>query len=217
MNCEPTVAALITTLEVALRRPRDAADLTRALQNCLSDARMLRQLVMTLLDHARNEAAGSAANEVETFDALALLEQCADVADGLALAKQVTVTRDLPSELMLRTQPLRLRGIVMNLLANAVEHNRVGGSVELRVETSGCDVNLEVRDTGLGIAAADLPHIFQPFYRAEQRAMHRDPDDRLPTFGAGFVPGRFACAGPGGHMPGRKPSRSGNGHNGLFA
>ena len=51
------VAALVTTIEVALRRPREAAEYARTLKVCLSDARLLRELIQTLLEHARAEAA----------------------------------------------------------------------------------------------------------------------------------------------------------------
>lgn len=159
------VAALVTTIEVALRRPRDAATLTRALQTCLTDAEMLRQLVQTLLVHARGESPQMQEKD-EVFDVVTVLNQCADVADGLALAKGVTIHRYLPEALEINSQPQRLRGIVMNLLGNAVEYNRFGGSVDLKIEVQDADLELSVSDSGRGIAAEHVPHVFQPFYRA---------------------------------------------------
>jgi len=159
------VAALVTTLEVALRRKRDAAELTRTLENCLSDARYLRRLVTTLLDLARGEAA--AAPSAAAFDAAAVLDQCALVAEALAGSRDVRIVRSYAAPIRLVSDPDLLRGVVTNLLANAVEHNRPGGMVELAAGISGGALRFSVRDTGPGIPPDHLPHVFQPFYRAE--------------------------------------------------
>lgn len=161
------VAALVTTLEVALRRPRGAAELTETLHTCLSDARMMRQLVQTLLEHARSDSA-ALQEPPEPFDATVLMNQCADVADGLAAERQVTVVRSVPPGLTVNSEPARVRAIVMNLLGNAVEYNHPGGNVELRAEPDGSDLLLSVRDTGIGIAPEHLPNVLQPFYRASR-------------------------------------------------
>lgn len=162
------VAALITTLEVALRRPRDARELTEILQSCLSDARMLRQLVQTLLQHARDDAR-ALLDVAERFDAAELLDQCCNVADGLALEKDVSVRRHYDRPIWMDSQPKRLRGIVMNLLGNGIEYNRAGGSVELSVEGAGNELALVVRDTGCGIAPEHQSQVMQPFFRVPGR------------------------------------------------
>jgi signal transduction histidine kinase len=161
------VAALVTTLEVALRRPRGAAELAETMQICLSDARMLRQLVQTLLEHARCDSA-ALQDAPEPFDAAVLLNQCADVADGLAAACEVTVVRSMPPALAINSEPPRIRAIVMNLLGNGVEYNRPGGQVELRARMDDSDLILSVRDTGVGIAPEHLANVFQPFYRSSK-------------------------------------------------
>jgi len=175
------VAALVTTLEVALRRKRDAAELTRTLENCLSDARYLRRLVTTLLELARGEtAAGPAA---EPFDAAGVLEQCVAVAEALANSHDVRLVRSYAAPLPVVADADRLRGVVTNLVANAVEHNRPGGVVEVAAAVSAGGLSFSVRDTGPGIAAEHLPHVFQPFYRAESsRRPGSDPHLGLGLF-----------------------------------
>lgn len=64
--------------------------------------------------------------------------------------------------------PDRLAQIVANLLSNALRYSERGGQVHVRVGTEGDEAVLEVADTGIGIAAADLPHIFKRFWRAEK-------------------------------------------------
>jgi signal transduction histidine kinase len=96
-------------------------------------------------------------------------------AEGIALDVE-TSAEELPS---VPADPARLAQILRNLLANALTHTPRGGRVTLRAEAEGAAVRFEVRDTGEGIAAEDLPHIFDRFYRA-------DPSRSRSTGGAGI-------------------------------
>ena len=66
---------------------------------------------------------------------------------------------------MTSVDPVRVREILGNLVANAVRHTPAGGSVTVEVGTDGGEALLVVRDTGEGIAAADLPRVFDRFHR----------------------------------------------------
>ena len=63
--------------------------------------------------------------------------------------------------------------MLLNLLSNAIKYNRVGGSVDLLIapappaEGRAC-LSIQLKDTGVGIDAADLPHLFEPFNRLAQ-------------------------------------------------
>jgi signal transduction histidine kinase len=164
------VAALVTTMEVALRRRRDADELTRTLETCLHDARHLKRLVHVLMEHARGEASASAAHaeRPEAVDAAELLGECADLAAALGVPKGVRVERALPQSMPFVTQPQRLRSVVTNLLSNAIEYNRPGGRVRLEARLADGALEVTVSDTGRGIAAEHLPHLFEPFYRADE-------------------------------------------------
>jgi PAS domain S-box-containing protein len=61
----------------------------------------------------------------------------------------------------------RLQQIVMNLLSNAIKFTRVGDRIEIRLERRDSRVRLEVKDTGIGIAAEHLPHIFERFRQVD--------------------------------------------------
>lgn len=161
------VAALVTTTEVALRHPRTAESYRSTLESCLADARLLRRLVERLMEQCRADTL-SHDEAVERTDLTPLLEQCADQAAALGHDKNVTIKREIPPNLALPTQPQRLRSVVINLLSNAVEYNRPGGTVELLAQPNGKVLHLTVRDTGPGIAREHLPHLFEPFYRADR-------------------------------------------------
>jgi signal transduction histidine kinase len=163
------VAALVTTIEVSLRRRRDAEELTRTLETCLHDARHLKHLVHVLMEHARGEASAAAhAERAETVDAAELLGACADLAAALGVPRGVRVERSLPEAMPFLTQPQRLRSVVTNLLSNAIEYNRPGGLVRLEARPEAGALELTVSDTGRGIAAEHEPHLFEPFYRADE-------------------------------------------------
>jgi len=161
------VAALVTTAEVSLRHPRAAESYRATLETCLADARLLRRLVERLMEQCRADEL-SHDEPPQELDLAPLLNQCADQAAALARERDIELARDLPAEIRLVTQPGRLRSVVMNLLANAVEYNRPGGRVELTAKPSGTRLYLQFRDTGPGIAAEHLPHLFEPFYRADR-------------------------------------------------
>ncbi|WP_307839256.1 HAMP domain-containing sensor histidine kinase [Streptomyces sp. MBT97] len=69
--------------------------------------------------------------------------------------------------------PVRLRQMLGNLVTNAVRHTPPGGTVALTTRADGERVVVEVADTGTGIAAEDLPHVFERFWRAEKSRSRR--------------------------------------------
>jgi two-component system OmpR family sensor kinase len=158
-------AAMITTMEVALRRPRSAPELEEALGICLTEARHMRQLVQALLRQVRADGE-SVAEDVSDFDASELVTQCANLAQSLAREKQILLVDDVNGALPVRAEASRLRSVVMNLLSNAIEYNKSGGSVEVSARLQGTSAEIRVKDDGPGISPEDLPNLFQPFYRA---------------------------------------------------
>lgn len=162
------VAAMMMTIEVTLRRPRDATALTTSLERCLDDVKRLKTLVEGLLRQVRSESAPS--NEPKTTgDIIPMLARCADVAARLGAGRRVAVACRLPESLVACLAMGRLETIVNNLLANAVEYNRDGGRVELSCEPTADGLTVVVADDGPGIAPDLLPVVFEPFVRGQSR------------------------------------------------
>ncbi len=169
------LAALLTTTEVALRKPRSSEEYREIIQDCRSSCQQMSRLVERLLALSRLDA-GVDRMRTQEIDAADLVEQCAGMVRPLAEARGLSllVHRNGPAPATLDAD--KLREILTNLLHNAIEYNRPSGRVEVAVEQENGHLNLEVRDTGVGIAPEAQKHIFERFFRAdparEAESMH---------------------------------------------
>jgi signal transduction histidine kinase len=161
------VAALLTAIEISLRRPRDSESYRQTLELCLDDARMLRRLVEGLMAQVKAELA-EAHGRPQVVDASRIIDACAEMIRPLAEQRSIRLACAVPAALQLCTQPDRLRAILINLLGNAVDYSPDGAEVgltgALRDERA---LEIRIRDTGPGIPAEHLHHIFEPFYRVD--------------------------------------------------
>ena len=87
--------------------------------------------------------------------------------DPLAEEKGIQLVTDTSSPVRVTGDPSRLRQLVTNLLDNAIRFTEPGGSVTLRVDFIAERAILRVKDSGIGIPAMHLPHIFERFYQAD--------------------------------------------------
>ncbi|MCB0037700.1 MAG: HAMP domain-containing protein, partial [Anaerolineales bacterium] len=92
--------------------------------------------------------------------------------DRLALQyedKEVTLRNILPPDLpAIYADEARLTQVMLNLLGNSLQYTPAGGEVVVSTEVVDQSLQLAVKDTGIGLAAAVLPHIFERFYRVDQ-------------------------------------------------
>ncbi|MFI6080444.1 sensor histidine kinase [Streptomyces sp. NPDC051217] len=139
----------------------------------LEEAVQLQHIIDDLRDLGAADA-GALRLHPEPVNADELLGQVAAAYQGPAETAGVTlmVSSAEPggSGPSLYADPVRLRQAVSNLVSNAVRHTPSGGRVTLRsyATGSGDEVALEVADTGAGIPAEDVPHVFDRFWRAEK-------------------------------------------------
>jgi len=118
-----------------------------------------------------------------TFRALA--SEAIERITPLAATKGIHLNSQVPADLPpLNIDAERLGQALFNLLENAVRHTPAGGTIEITAQRQAEQMQFIVRDTGDGIAAADLPHIFERFYRADRA---RNPAEGRAGLGLSIV------------------------------
>ena len=125
----------------------------------------LQHLVEDILFVARIEHGGLELNEQEV-DLGALLADAAATAQPTAAAKGVELTLDIDGPLPAAADRLRISQVIDNLVSNSVKFTPAGGRVTIAGRRTGSVVEVSITDTGIGIPADELPHLFTRFYRA---------------------------------------------------
>jgi heavy metal sensor kinase len=159
------VAVILTQTQTTLNRERDAAEYKQTVEACQRAAQRMRRLIESLLELARFDA-GQEVLQRRRFDFSKVVLDGADLVQTLAAGRRVTLRVDA-GPLQITGDPERLGQVVTNLLMNAIQYNHPEGEVRVKLESAAGLAVLTVADTGQGIAAADLPHVFDRFYRAD--------------------------------------------------
>jgi len=130
---------------------------------------VLSRLITDLRDLSLAEA-GQLDLTLEEVDILQLV--ASTIASSQDRARHMGITLEVHSDEPAKTvyvDPGRIRQVIRNLLDNALRHTPQGGRITVLTTTnSEGTVVISVSDTGTGIAAADLPHVFEHFYKADQ-------------------------------------------------
>lgn len=173
------LALLKSSIEVALNRPRSAEEL----RGTLMEANSQIDRLTGLLDAALTLARADSGQLQEHFAMLNLSELLTDLVETSAPYAQdergQTMTCDIAPDLWARGDRDYLTRLFLNLLDNAMQYTPNGGVVRVLAAATREQLTVTVEDNGSGIAAEDLSHVFDRFYRADK------------------------ARGSGGHMPAR--------------
>ena len=136
-------------------------------------ARHLLELIDEILMYSRAEA-GKEEVLYEVASVNAVVDEAAGLIEPLAADKQVSVAvARLDAPLSIRTDPTKVRQVLVNLLSNAVKFTDPHGTVTLTARRSGDTLELAITDSGIGIEPEYLERIFDPFWQVEQKATRR--------------------------------------------
>jgi signal transduction histidine kinase len=184
-------------VERALTHPGTPAESIEALDETLEQINQMTEMVENLLTLARADE-GRAPLTVEPTDLRELVADAEETAGLLAEGGGVAVESTSPPEpVLLPVDRHRIRELLLNLVTNAVKYTPAGGTVGIELEDTESAVILRVRDTGIGVAPGDLPHIFERFWRADPA---RSRTGARPGVGLGLAITKWIAEAHGGSI-----------------
>ena len=200
------LAAIAMSSELLTRKVIDDAPATRAIAIVRRQAAQLARLVDDLLDVSRIRT-GRVELRRESVELASVVAQAVETVEPQMRAKQHAISVAMPAGDRLRVDgdPARLVQCVVNVLSNAAKYTDPGGRIAIRVLRDGANAVVEIADTGSGIAANLLPHVFELFTQGE-RTLDRAQGGlgiglpvvkRLVEMHGGSVVARSAGAGRG--------------------
>jgi heavy metal sensor kinase len=160
------LAVMRAAIEVAVHESRTAAQYQDLLGSLAEQCDQLSTLVNELLLLAQADA-GQVAIRREPVDLTALAVETAELYEPLAGDQGISLTCVGSKPVVILGDRDRLRQLLSNLVDNAIKFTKTGGHVKIDTSTEGPNASVVVADTGCGIPADRLPHIFDRFYRVD--------------------------------------------------
>ena len=203
------LTVLRADIERAMHPETSRTERLVALEEALHESARMADLVDSLLTLARADE-GRFDLHREPMSLEPIVHEIYETA--LILGEEAALTVELPAleDAVVLGDRNRLRHLFLNLVTNAIKYTPRGGRVEISLQRRANDeVAFVVRDTGIGIAASDLPHVFERFWRADRVRSRRVPGagDRALTavdqgggFGLGLAIAQWIVQAHGGSL-----------------
>jgi signal transduction histidine kinase len=156
------------TLEVALEEERPAEEYREAIGNALLEIRHLARISQNILFLARGES-GRVTLSFSNQDLARFVAEVTRELQPAATDHDLDLSVDVPpASVIAFVDPGRMQQVLHNLIENAMRYTPPGGSVRVRLSTISSEARIEVSDTGVGIPEADLPFVFERFFRSDR-------------------------------------------------
>ncbi len=157
--------------EVTLTTGKSREEFEEMAASAIEECDRLLAMINTMLMISKTEA-GVEMPAHDPIDLALLVREACELFGTTAEDRGVTLTCHLPEKCDLLGDAPMIRRLIANLLDNALKYTASGGRVSVTVAETPSGAALSVEDTGIGISAADLPHIFERFYRCDQSRSH---------------------------------------------
>jgi heavy metal sensor kinase len=162
------VTLIRATAELTLRRERPVETYREALRQIIQEADRTTRLIEDLLLLARADA-GLPALPLDRVELTPLVRDVCEQGQILAQERQLEIAAEAPEQpLYVQGNDTALRRLLLLLVDNAVKYTPPGGRITVSVALDASGPTITVRDTGIGIPDAALPHVFERFYRVDE-------------------------------------------------
>jgi signal transduction histidine kinase len=179
------LTVLRANVERAMNAHAGSSEQLVALEEALQEITRMADLVDSLLTLARFDE-GRFDLHREPVELEPVVRDVYETAVILGEAAGLRIDMPVPEGVTVLGDRTRLRQLFLNLVTNAIKYTPRGGTVELSLRRTDETIAFAVRDTGIGIAAADLPYIFDRFWRADRARSRRPVGDGTVAERGGF-------------------------------
>lgn len=160
------IAVILSKCQFALLRERSLEKYQQALTTCEASAQHIRQLVDSLLELARVDS-GEFQLQLAQADLATTIQNAVELLRSLAEEKEIELTTQIDA-CKFTYDPDRMQQVAINLISNAIKYTQQGGSVHVQLTKQAKQAILQVTDNGPGIPPADIPNLFNRFYRVDK-------------------------------------------------
>ena len=150
----------------------DAQVQREALITCIEESERIIAMLETLMDISEAET-GTMRLEIGDVAVASIVEEVVELYENVAEDKHIEVSTNVEHGLTVPADSKRLRQALANLVDNAIKYTPKGGRVTVSARREHSVVRFDIVDTGSGIAAHDLPHIWDRLYRGDQSRAER--------------------------------------------
>jgi signal transduction histidine kinase len=162
-----SVAVAKSSLQLLSMKERSAKEYQAGLERCLTDCERMESIVAQMLTLARLEegiASKSTALQTKIFPCM---EEAAQELQAMAEMKGISIQTDGERSLMASIEAEQFKLLCTNLLMNALQHSPAESVIAVEIKREESQIEMTIRDRGEGIAAEDIPQIFDRFSRSD--------------------------------------------------